>query len=359
MKRIIPFMLMTSLAVWGYACKSESADTDNGDGTGGGGGGGGGGEQPGPGAETPKEDLQKINPIEGIAPAKAVLESGGYTDGPVWHAQLGVLFFSKPYGAGSLFRMLPDGRVIKVRDGVQGETNPIGNAVAPNGDLITAEYKRLVRSPIGDKGIPGEPQVIATGYAAPADPAAPAAGTFDTLKEVTVGKDGTMYVTDPGYAVPEPGAKANRIYRIAPDGAVQVVEAFEDVPRPNGIALDRDGAHLYVVFSAPVVGTAPFIRQYLVNPDGTLGEWTKFVEIGPDATADVQGLAVDLANNVYVATAAGIQVFKEDSTKIGDIQLPEKPSGMTFGGKDMKSMYVTTWGTKIFELKLKVPGISQ
>src|SRR5690349_15189059 len=105
MKRIMPFVIMASLAAWGYACKSESSTDDNTDGTG---GGAGGGTDPGtqPGSEQSKEDLQKINPIEGIAPPKAVLEVGDYSDGPVWHAQLGVLFFTKPFGNGALFRML-------------------------------------------------------------------------------------------------------------------------------------------------------------------------------------------------------------------------------------------------------------
>jgi gluconolactonase len=220
-----------------------------------------------------------------------------------------------------------------------------------------------VRVTIGEKGVPSEPIVIATSYGGgvapppPPDGGIPAAGGFDTLNDVTVAKDGTMFVTDPGYWV-EPYPQANRIYRITPDGTVQVVEAFEDVPRPNGIALDRDGKHLYVGFTTPIQGTMPFIRQYIVNDDGTLGEWTKFTEVQPiDSMPD--GLAVDLANNLYIATKGGIQVFKEDGSKIGDIALEEQPTGLTFGGKDMMSLYVTSAGNKIWEVKLKVPGLSQ
>lgn len=367
MKRTMPFVLMLALAAYGYACKSGSSDTDDGDGT--------GTTPPGeqPGTERSTEDWQKVNPLEGIAPAKAVLETGAFSDGPVWHTGLGVLFFSTPYGEGALYRMLPDGRVIKVRDGVRAlGTTPIGNTVAANGDLITVEAKRVVRVTIGEKGVPSEPIVIATGYEGggnnppppPPDPdggvTAPppsAPGTFDTLNDVTVAKNGTMYVTDPGYWV-EPYPVANRIYRITPDGVVEVVEAFEDVPRPNGIALDREGKHLYVGFTTPIMGTMPFIRQYIVNEDGTLGEWVKFVDIGPEDSAP-DGIAIDLANNVYVATKTGIQVFKEDGSKIGDIPVPEQPTGMTFGGKDMKSLYVTTHGTKLWEVKVNVPGIAQ
>lgn len=366
MKRILPLLLVLPLAAF-VACK-DSSDSNGGQTNGGGGennGGGGGGGTGGPGGELPPgvnpDDLAK-NPIEGVAEAKAVLETGAFTDGPVWHAQLGVLFFSTPLGEGAVYRMLPDGRVIKIRDGNRalGEV-PIGNTVNAAGELVTVEAKRLVRQLVAAEGGVPEPTVIATGYAGgtpgpEVDGGAPVGpGTFDTLNDVVARKDGTMYVTDPGYFA-EP--LANRIYRVGPEGTVQVVEAFEDVPRPNGIALSPDEKSLYVGFSAPIQGTLPFVRKYIVNDDGTLGEWTKFIDVGPaDSTPD--GLAVDLAGNVYVATKAGIEVYKADASKIGVVAIPEKPTGITFGGADMKTLYVTTEGVKIWSLTLNVPGVSQ
>jgi gluconolactonase len=284
---------------------------------------------------------------------------GQFSDGPVWHAGMGVLFFATPLGEGALFRMLPDGRVLKVRDGNRiAGTTPIGNTVNGAGELITVEAKRVVRSPAEG----GEPTIIALNWSGGAPPppspdgGAPTGdGTFDTLNDVVARKDGTLYVTDPGYfATPT----ANRIYRIDPAGTVQVVEAFDDVPRPNGVALSPDEKTLYVGFAAPVQGTLPFIRKYIVNDDGTLGEWTKFIDVGPgDSSPD--GLAVDKVGNVYVATRAGVEVYKSDGKAWGTIAIPEKPTGMSFGGDDMKTLFVTTEGVKIWQLKLKVTGISQ
>lgn len=355
MKRILPLLLVLSV---GVGCKDKASDdenktTDKND------------TKPGapgapgkPGAPAATQEELNTNPIEGAPAVAPILEAGTFTDGPVWHAGMGVLFFSTPLGDGALFRMLPDGRVLKVRDGNRDQgTMPIGNTVSAAGDLITVEAKRVVRSAAAG----GDLAVIASRWGTPAPPpaadagAAAADGTFDTLNDVVARKDGTLYVTDPGYfATPV----ANRIYRIDPSGAVQVVESFDDVPRPNGIALSPDEKTLYVGFTAPMQGTLPFIRKYIVNDDGTLGEWTKFKDIGPEDSSP-DGLAVDKAGNVYVATRAGIEVYKANGTAWGTLAVPEKPTGMSFGGEDMKTLFITTEGVKIYQAKLKVTGISQ
>ncbi|MBX3201092.1 MAG: SMP-30/gluconolactonase/LRE family protein, partial [Labilithrix sp.] len=322
------------------------------------------GADPGPGTpgdpNVPSEEERNTNPVEGLEPAAAILETGAYTDGPVWHAGMAALYFSTPLGEGALFRMLPDGRVMKLRDGVSAQgTQPIGNTVNAAGELVTVEAKRVVRQAVeGGDSIP-----IALNYSgAPAptpDPDASAPqtgdGQFDTLNDVVARKDGTLYVTDPGYFSQ---TTVNRIYRIDPAQNIEVVEAFEDTPRPNGIALSPDEKMLYVGFSAPVAGTLPFIRKYTVNEDGTLGEWTKFVEIGPEDSAP-DGLAVDKVGNVYVATKAGVEVFKPDGAPWGTIAVPEPPTGLSFGGEDLKTLYITTAGVKIWHMKTKLAGIAQ
>jgi gluconolactonase len=354
MKRTLPFLVVLSIGA--YGCKDESdKHTDK------------NAINPAPGeqpnGEGPTAEELNTNPIDGIAPPTAILEAGAFTDGPVWHAGMGVLFFTTPLGEGALFRMLPDGRVLKVRDGSStAGTQPIGNTVNAAGELVTVEAKRVVRSPAAG----GEPALIAASYTGvdkpppdPLDPNAPPPamgnGQFDTLNDVTARKDGTLYVTDPGYfATPA----ANRIYRIDPAGVVQVVESFEDVPRPNGVALSPDEKTLYVSFSTPVAGTLPFIRKYIVNDDGTLGEWTKFVDIGPENSAP-DGLAVDKVGNVYVATIAGVEVYKPGGQPWGTVAVPEKPTGLSFGGEDMKTLYITSEGVKIWQIKTKLAGLSQ
>jgi gluconolactonase len=289
------------------------------------------------------------NPIEGIAAAKLTLDTGEATDGAIWSVKEGVLFFTTPLGQGGLYRMLPDGTTSKIRAGNPATgAVPIGNTIDKAGNLLTIEAKRIMRG--GAAADAGAPAPFATGYPDVDAGVAP----FDTLKSGVVSADGNVYATDPGYFV---APVANRIYRITPAGKVTVVEAFENVPRPNGIALTPDGKGLYVGFTQPETGIKPYLRRYVVNADGSVGGQVKFVDLDMDSMPD--GIEVDQGGNVLVATKSGIVVFKSDGTKLGVVPVPEQPTGMAYGGKDLKTLYVTTLGTKIFELALNVPGIVQ
>lgn len=327
MKRIS--LLVLPLALLAAACSSKSDDSSGGD--------------------ISAEEMNK-NPIQGIAPAKVLIDTGSYTDGPVWHAGEGVLFFTVPIGDGDvpgLYRVRPDGSAMKVRGGsIKKGDIPVGNAVNENGDLITAEAKTLLR------GSPsGAPAPVAAAY-----PGDKGMTPFDTLNDAVVMKNGTMFVTDPGYFA-DPPPMANRLYRIGADGAVTVADKFDNVPRPNGVALSPDQKILYVGFERPPAGVKPYIEKYYVKEDGSLAEHSHFAELDIDASPD--GVEVDKAGNVYVANKAGVTVFKADGKKIGNVAIPEQPTGLAFGGTDFKTLYVTTQGTKIYSLKVNVTGINQ
>lgn len=352
MNRYLSLLLVLPIGLYA-ACSSKGSDTAaNGAGTTPGMEPGAPGDpnapaMPGSPVATPEDKVK--NPIDGIAPAKLLLDAGVYTAGPIWSAKEGVLFFTTPLGVGGLYRVKPDGSAMKVRDGnmAAGEI-PIGNTLDKAGNLLTVESKKIVRSATAQDA--GAPTPVSVGYVNPEAGVSP----FDTLKDAVVSASGTIYATDPGYFETP---ISNRIYRITPDGKATVVEAFDDVPRPNGIALTPDGKFLYVGFSAPIQGTPPFVRKYIVNADGSLGEHSKFLDLENDSQPD--GIEVDQGGNVFIATKYGIEVFKNDATKIGVVSVPEQPTGMAFAGADLKTMYVTTAGTKIWELHVNVPGIVQ
>ena len=67
------------------------------------------------------------------------------------------------------------------------------------------------------------------------------------------------------------------------------------------------------------------------------------------------GGAVDSKGNVYVAANTGLQVFAEDGKYLGTIVFPEQPSNATFGGKDMKTLFVTA-RTSVYACPMDVAG---
>ena len=74
-------------------------------------------------------------------------------------------------------------------------------------------------------------------------------------------------------------------------------------------------------------------------------------------------MAVDALGNIYVATLlhGGITIVSPDGNLTRHIQLPDRyPTNLCFGGKDMRTIYVTLSGTgKLIAIDdWAVPGLS-
>ena len=88
-----------------------------------------------------------------------------------------------------------------------------------------------------------------------------------------------------------------------------------------------------------------------VNADGSTGAGQKIL----DTAGTPDGMAVDDAGNVYVATTAGIRIFKPDGSQRGSLVVPEPPSNLGFGGADRKTLFISA-RTSIYQIQLQVPG---
>jgi sugar lactone lactonase YvrE len=83
------------------------------------------------------------------------------------------------------------------------------------------------------------------------------------------------------------------------------------------------------------VSSASEDRTYraTVNADGTLGELTPFAERGGES------VAVDGQGNVYVANGQ-VFVYSPAGKQIGEIDVPQRPIDMVFGGADRKTLFL-------------------
>jgi hypothetical protein len=143
------------------------------------------------------------------------------------------------------------------------------------------------------------------------------------------------------------GARKDKAY-VSPDGslvlpAVRVFRQGQDGSYPGidtsgwrwsnnlsafGLMTARPGQRVYVVSSAEN-------RTYraTVNTDGTLGELVPFAERGGES------VTVDEAGNVYV-TNGQVFVYNPAGTLIAEIEVPERPVQVLFGGPDRRTLFV-------------------
>jgi gluconolactonase len=206
-----------------------------------------------------------------------------------------------------------------------------------------------------------EPRV---GIIAPAGKARTLADKWDGLpfarpNDLVVGRSGNVYFTDsgnaPGQAATKPTAKP-AVYRISPQGALERVAA--DIERPNGIQLSPDEKTLYV---ANTLGE--HVLAYDVAPDGKVGKRRDFARLAGWSKGDTgwssgaDGLAVDAAGRVYVASNAGIEVFGTAGEALGVIPLPKRPQNLAFAGPGKNTLYVVGRGAA-YKIAVSTPGFA-
>ena len=103
---------------------------------------------------------------------------------------------------------------------------------------------------------------------------------------------------------------------------------FSDTLDTYGFVSGAPGDHIYVSSESEDV-----TYRALVNADGTLGDLQPFAQRGGEC------VAVDAKGNVYVANG---QVFVYDRTgkQIGQIDVPERPIDIVFGGPDGRTLFL-------------------
>jgi gluconolactonase len=142
---------------------------------------------------------------------------------------------------------------------------------------------------------------------------------------------------------------------------------------PNGIILSQDGKTLFVNNTYDNESWYPvnsdkenFIWAYDVNEDGTVTNLRKFAKLfltenvldrqGLSTSAD--GMAIDKAGNLYVATYAGLQIFDAKGAFVGMVNFPSFPVSVCFGDADMKTLYIASYSW-IYKIRTNMEGFVQ
>ena len=126
--------------------------------------------------------------------------------------------------------------------------------------------------------------------------------------------------------------------------AGKIIRVIDDYKQPNGLIGTPDGKILYV--SDINDGK---IWKYDIQDDGSLTNKTFFAPNGSD------GMTLDNKGNVYL-TSGKVWVYNLKGELIKEIECPEKPSNVCFGGKKRNILFITA-RKSVYTLKMNVKGV--
>jgi len=181
---------------------------------------------------------------------------------------------------------------------------------------------------------------------------------FNSPNDLALDGKGRIYFTDPRYVGSEPlELDAQSVYRIDFDGSV--TRLISDVEKPNGIVLSPDQKTLYLAESNVAGKGSRQLLAYALKEDGTVGPKKVLHDFGADRGID--GMTVTTEGQIIAVAGAnktaGVYVFTSVGNKIGFLPTPEDPSNCCFGGKDLKTLYVTA-GKSLYRVSTKLAGIN-
>lgn len=266
------------------------------------------------------------DPIPGIGPKGAVVKVHGdleFTEGPAWDGK-GNLYFSD-IPANKIYRLDSD-RKLSVFLEPSGTTNGLMFNAA--GTLFACSMEgRIVSIDVATK----KPTPIAPTYEGK---------RFNAPNDLVLDKAGGVYFTDPHFRAPTPLPQGKTaVYYLAADG--KVTRLVDDLAAPNGVILSPDEKTLYVIPSLQKE-----MMAYAIEAPGKVGKGRVFCTLQQSAASKGageggDGLTIDSKGNLYITSRLGLQVFNPEGKLLGIIEFPEQPANATFGGKDLKTLFVT------------------
>lgn len=132
---------------------------------------------------------------------------------------------------------------------------------------------------------------------------------------------------------------AGSLYRLDGNGDFRTMDAGLNVP--NGMGWSPDNRTMYLADTADRVIYAYDFRE----ASGDISNRRIFARIPDDVRGAPDGLAVDANGNLWVAMFDGWRVgqYDPDGILIDEILMPvPRPTSCAFGGKDGKTLFVTT-----------------
>ena len=263
-----------------------------------------------------------------------------FTEGPVWLPSEKKLVFSDIPNSKLMQWSEADGLSV-YRDSEQAN----GNILDLQGRIISCQHK--ARNVIRIEA-DGSTTLLADRFDGK---------RFNSPNDVAIRSDGTLWFTDPPWGLTGsheiPG---HWVYKLEPKtGKVEVVHKY--LAMPNGIVFSPDESRIYIADTGghkrhpdPDFHKLPAtIQCYEINNEGNLGKKLFQIASGSD------GMAVDAQGNLYATHGGKVHIYDADGNERQQIDVPEGPANVCFGGDDHKTLFITA-RTSLYSVRMRVAG---
>ena len=299
--------------------------------------------------------ITRVDPaFDALVPQGAKIEklAGGFvfTEGPVWDQRGSRLYFSDlrsnaihtwsdEEGLDTFLQPVFEGEAAHESVGSNGLT------IDQQGRLLLMEHGNRLVSRLE---INGSRTILAHSYGF---------SRLNSPNDSVWHSSGWLYFTDPSYGLPEQESDPlreldfNGIYKLYPEtGELELLEGNQS--RPNGIALSLDERTLYVANSD---GSDKVWYAYDVNDTGELSNQRVFFDVNDqDIAGAADGMKIDVNGNIFATGPGGVWVFDREGDHLGNINPPELPANVAWGG-DGSDLYMTA-RTGLYRVSLTTRG---
>jgi len=265
----------------------------------------------------------------GTHPAHSLLEGPAFDrDGTLWCVDI-------PYGR--IFRVSPQG---EFSTAVEYRGEPNGLAIHRDGRIFIADYANgiMVLDPATGEVTPFVTRVRLE--------------RLKAVNDLVFASNGDLYFTDQGLSgLHDP---TGRVFRVRADGRIDCL--LDNIPSPNGIALDPSETTLYVA-----VTRANAVWRVPLMPDGGVAKVGNFIQLSGGGGPD--GLAVDSAGNIAVAhiglgivwlfSPRGIPIARVESS------VGFHTTNMAYGGAQGRTLFITeSESGSLLQAEMPAPGLT-
>ena len=296
--------------------------------------------------------------IDVASPIEVIASGFKWAEGPAWVKKGGYLLFSDvpanvayrwKAGEGAKPFLSPSGLAGAIPAGIR-EAGSNGMVVDAKGDLLMADSgtRAIARVDLATK----KKTIVVGEYAGK---------KFNSCNDLVVGRNGTIFFTDPPYGLAEGDTSPlkqldfNGVFRVSADGS-EVALIDRSLTRPNGIGVSPAMDRLYVSQSDP---DAAKIFTCALAVDGSAStELVPFVDFSAEVAQKLPGLPdgmkVAKSGHLFASGPGGIYIIAPDGKKLGRIATGKAAANCCFG-EDGRTLFITS-SDMVARVRLKLSG---